>query len=128
MRIARWIVAASVGLAFSAPAAAGDGYPDPLAQIDPQVLFKGVVSEADVSLLFAYLRSAMLAASQGRDAPVPGELSQRAEALGKELQLRGTLAGLLILGAIEHSARQMLREPPPPSALPPAAPFAPPPD
>lgn len=125
MRITRWIVAATAGLAFSAPAAAGDGYPDPLAQIDPQVLFKGAVSEADVSLLFAYLRAALLAASQGRDMPVPEELNQRAEALGNELKLRGVLAGLLILGAIEHNAKQMLREPPSPSALPPAAPFAP---
>jgi hypothetical protein len=113
MRISRWGVVLAAGLAFCAPASADDRPVDPLAQIDPQALFKGMVSEADVALLFAYLRSALIAASQGRDAPPPEELDRRAEALGNELRLRGTLAGLLVLGAIEHSAKQVFREPPP---------------
>jgi hypothetical protein len=118
MRCNKWLVAIAVSLAWGAPAMAGDRTADPLAQIDPQVLFKGMVTEADVTLLFAYLRSALLAASQGRDAPVPEELHRRAEALGNELKLRGTLTGLLMLGAIERSAREALREPPPRPALP----------
>lgn len=125
MRINKWIVTAVAGLALSAPAAAGDLSADPLAQIDPQVLFKGTLSEADVALLFAYMRAALLAASQGRDMPAPKELNQRAEALGKELKLRGALAGLLILDAIERSAKQALREPPSPTALPPLSPLVP---
>lgn len=125
MNISRWVVALVAGWAFCMPASADDRAADPLAHLDPQALLKGMVSEADVALLFAYLRSALIAASQGRDAPPPEELDRRAEALGNELRLRGTLAGLLVLGAIEHSARQVLRGVPP-SVLPPAEPFAPP--
>ncbi|MCW5606074.1 MAG: hypothetical protein KIT18_16160 [Burkholderiales bacterium] len=115
MRIGKWLAAVAAALAFGMPAHAGERQPDPFAQIDPQVLFRGMVSEADVSLLFSYLRAAMLAASQGRDAPVPEELNRRAEALGNELKLRGMLAGLLLLNAIEQSAKEALREPPPQS-------------
>jgi hypothetical protein len=125
MRISGWVVALATGLAFCMPAFADDRPADPLAHADPQVLFKGMVREADVSLLFAYLRSALIAASQGKDAPPPEELNRRAQALGDELKLRGTLAGLLVLGAIEHSARQALREPPS-FIAPPAAPLTPP--
>jgi hypothetical protein len=121
MRISRWGVVLAAGLAFCAPASADDRPADPLAQIDPQALFKGMVSEADVALLFAYLRSALIAASQGRDAPPPEELNRRAEALGDQLRLRGTLAGLLVLGAIEHSVKQVFREPPPAEPLAPPA-------
>lgn len=125
MRISRWGIALAAGLAFCVSASADDRSADPLAQIDPQMLFKGVVGEADVALLFAYLRSALIAASQGQDAPPPDELNRRAQALGDELKLRGTLAGLLVLGAIERSARQALREPPP-FIVPPAGPLTPP--
>lgn len=118
MRISRWGVALAAGLAFCVPASADDRLVDPPAHIDPQALFKGMVSEADVALLFAYLRSALIAASQGQDAPPSEALDRRAEALGNELKLRGTLAGLLVLGAIEHGVKQVLREPPPPTSPP----------
>ena len=125
MNIGRWVVALVAGLACCMPASADDRAADPLAHADPQALFKGMVREADVSLLFAYLRSALIAASQGKHVPPPEELNRRAQALGDELKLRGTLAGLLVLGAIEHSARQALREPPS-FIAPPAAPLTPP--
>jgi hypothetical protein len=125
MRISNWIVAAVAVLAISVPAAARDRSADPLAQIDPQVLFKGAISEADVSLLFEYLRAAMLAAAQGREAPPPEVLRQRAQALAQELKLRGTVAGMVILGAIEQSLKQSLSEEPPRATLPPVAPFVP---
>lgn len=124
MRIRGWVVALAAGLAFCMPASADDRPVDPLAQLDPEALFGGMVREADVALLFAYLRSALIAASQGKHVPPPEELNRRAQALGDELKLRGTLAGLLVLGAIEHSARQALREPLP-FIAPPAAPLTP---
>lgn len=124
MRTSKWIVTAVAGLALSTPAAADHRPTDPLAQLDPQVLFQGAVSEADVSLLFDYLRSAMLAAAQGREAPPPAVLHQRAQLLAQELKLRGTVAGLIILGALEQSLKQSLSEPPR-SALPPMSPFVP---
>ena len=78
--------------------------------LDPKVLLQGVVREEDVSLLFAHLRAALLASSQGRDAPATEELNRRMEAISAELKSRGTLAGLLLLTAFEAAARQALRE------------------
>jgi hypothetical protein len=79
MRFRCTLAAALLGLSLQAPAFAADK--DPLARLDPELLFKSAISESDVSLLFAYLRSAMLAAAVGREAPpVPEELKQRAEA------------------------------------------------
>jgi hypothetical protein len=69
-----------------------------------------VVRDEDVSLLFAHLRTALLAASEGREAPVPEELNRRAEAIGAELRARGLLTGLLFLTAFEAFARQTVRD------------------
>ena len=118
------ITAALLGLSLQAPVFAADR--DPLARLDPEVLFKGAISESDVSLLFAYLRSAMIAAAEGREAPASEELNQRAEALAHELRMRGTLAALALLNALEASAKEIMRAPPAPrSALPPTTPFTP---
>ncbi|OGA22801.1 MAG: hypothetical protein A3I02_06755 [Betaproteobacteria bacterium RIFCSPLOWO2_02_FULL_67_26] len=102
-----------MGLALAMPAQAGDR-PDPFAQLDsllnPKVLLQGVVREEDVALLFAHLRAALLAASEEREAPLPDELNRRAEAIGAELRMRGTLTGLLFLTAFEAAARQAVLE------------------
>lgn len=112
MRIRRILCAAFLSAALIAPAHAEGN--DPFAQLetllDPKVLLKGVIREDDVSLLFAHLRAALLAAAEGRQAPVPEALNQRAEAIGNELKLRGALAGLLLLTAFEAAARQAVRE------------------
>ena len=124
MRFRCIIAAALLGLSLQAQAFAADN--DPLARLDAGVLFKGAISEGDVSLLFAYLRSAVVAAAAGREPPpVPEELNKRAEALGDELKMRGALTALLLLSALEASAKQMLREPAPRRALPPVTPFTP---
>jgi len=113
MRLPELIAVGAFGLALAAPAQAGDK-PDPLAQLEPLVnprtLLQGVLREEDVSLLFAHLRAALLAASEGREAPLPEELNQRAQAIGAELQARGLLTGLLFLTAFEAAARQAVRE------------------
>ena len=117
MRIApAVIVGASIltlGLGFTASARAAE-QADPLAQIepliDPKILFQGVVREEDLALLFAHLKSALLASYQGREVPAPDELNRRLEAISGELRARGAVAGLLMLAAFEAAARQALRE------------------
>jgi hypothetical protein len=113
MRLRTLIASGAFGLALAVPAQAGEK-PDSFARIEallnPRVLLQGVVREEDVSLLFAHLRAALLAASEGREAPPPDELNRRAEAIGAELKTRGTLAGLLFLTAFEAAARQAVRE------------------
>lgn len=113
MRLRTLIAGGVFGLALAVPAQAGEK-PDPFAQIEAlinsKVLLQGVLREEDVSLLFAHLRAALLAASEGRAAPLPDEINQRAEAIGAELRARGTLAGLLFLTAFEAAARQAVRE------------------
>ena len=107
------IAVGALGLALCAPASA-EQKPDPVAQIESLlnsgVLFQGVVREEDVSLVFAHLRAALMAAYAGREAPPPEELNRRAEAIAAELKSRGMLAGLLLLTAFEAAARQALRE------------------
>jgi hypothetical protein len=123
MRSRYVITAAVLGLGLQA-AAAFAANKDPLDRLNPEVLFKGAVSERDVSLLFTYLKSALFAAAEGREAPAPDEaLQKRAEALGKELKLRGALAAWALLNALETSANEVLRGPAAPRpALPPTTP------
>jgi hypothetical protein len=108
------IAGGALGLALAVPAQAGETPDDPFAQLEPllnpRTLLQGVVREEDVSLLFAHLRATLLAASEGREAPVPEELNQRAEAIGAELRARGLLTGMLFLTAFEAYARQAVRE------------------
>mgnify|MGYP001570563948 CR=1 FL=1 len=116
MHLRSMIAAGALGLMLATPAFAETG--DPFAEFDArleslltsQAWLKGRINEADVSLLFAYLKASLLAASQGKQVPVPPELKQRAEALGRELKLQGVLTGLLLLDALEVSAKQALRE------------------
>lgn len=116
MHLRSMIAAGALGLMLATPAFAETG--DPFAEFDArleslltsQAWLKGRINEADVSLLFAYLKASLLAASQGKQVPVPPELNQRAEALGRELKLQGVLTGLLLLDALEVSAKQALRE------------------
>jgi len=113
---AKWLMLTAVlGLALAAPAQAGDkDRPDPFVQIEAllnsKFLLQGVLREEDVALLFAHVRAALLAASEGREPPSSEELNRRAEAIGAEMKARGTLAGLLLLTAFEAAARQAVRE------------------
>jgi hypothetical protein len=75
-------------------------------RIVPDLLPGNLVREDDVTTLFDYLRSALIAASEGREEAVPEALKQRAEALGAELKRRGTLAGLILLGELETHAKE----------------------
>ncbi len=113
MNVRYGIAIALLGLACVVPAHAGEK-PDPYARIEallnPGILLQGVVSDEDLSLLFAHLRAALLASYEGREAPPPKELNRRAEAITAELKTRGTLVGLLLLTAFEAAARQALQD------------------
>jgi len=117
MRLRYLIVAAGLFLGGTGAAAAGDrdAYKELDARLEqllsPQVWLRGKVTEADVTLLFDYIRSSMFSASQGLPPPaVPEELRQRAERLKQDLKVQGTLTGLLLLNALEAVARQAVRE------------------
>jgi hypothetical protein len=69
---------------------------------------RGLVQEEDVTLFFGYLREALSAAAEGRDAPVPDVLSRRAEEIGERAKQRGIIAGRVLLDAVEASVRDML--------------------
>jgi len=106
----------TLGLALAAPAHAGDrDRVNPFAQIEALLgsgaLTRGVVREDDVTLLFDHLRTAILAASQGREPPPPPEaLERRGEEIAADMKARGTAAGLILLDAFEAAARQAVRE------------------
>jgi len=112
--------AAFFSLIFAVPAYADRDCAD---QLDPQLMLQGIVTEHDVSMLFDYVRSAMFAASQGFEVPPPPpELGRRAEAIGDAVKARGALSALMLLNALELSAKQAFRDPPlarrtPPSAV-----------
>jgi len=119
MRALRWLSIAVAALAVAAPARAQTP-PEPLSRFDaqlieslisPRALLGDVVTERDLDLLLAHVKATLLAAAAGTEPPPPSdELNQRAEAIGKALKTRGTLAALVLLDAFEASARQRLRE------------------
>jgi hypothetical protein len=75
-------------------------------------LLGGIVQERDVGLVFDYLRDALRAAVDGREAPQPpDELTRRGEAIGDEMKRRGASAAQAVLDAIEKSVRESMREP-----------------
>ena len=84
----------------------------------PDSFLGGIIQERDVGLVFDYLRDALGAAMDGRDAPPPEELTRRAEVIGDELKRRGAAAARAAIDAIEQSVREAMREP---RRLPPTA-------
>ncbi len=98
---------------------AAEPVPPARAALPPELrlLLGGLVSENDVSLLFAHLRAAMAATAEGRQPPpFPEALAKRLEAAGSELQLRGLLAGMVLTQFVERAVRDAVRELAPPPA------------
>jgi hypothetical protein len=119
MRLQRVLCLGLLGVALSGPAQAGDRIPLSAVEPgpDPRVLFGGIISEDDVGLLFAHLRTAMIAAAEGREPPpLPEELAKRLEAAGGELRLRSLLAGMALTRFVERAVRDAVRELAPPPA------------
>lgn len=98
---------------------AAETVPPARAALPPELrlLLGGLVSENDVSLLFAHLRAAMAATAEGRQPPpFPEALGKRLEAAGSELQLRGLIAGMVLTQFVERAVRDAVRELAPPPA------------
>ena len=76
------------------------------APMDP--LFGGIVQDRDVTVFFDYLREALNAAVEGREAVPPEELTRRAEEMGEEMKRRGAVAARVLIDAIEASVRERL--------------------
>lgn len=111
MNLQRFMSALILGAVLSAPGQAADrelpASLEPL--LTPQLLLGGLVGDQDVSLLFAHLRAAIQASAEGRDPPpMPEALSQRIEAAGGELRVRGTLIGLALSHVMERAVREAL--------------------
>ncbi len=106
-------VAAVLALSqMSLPVFAGDKDPfEKLDAINPEVLFKGIIREDDVSMLFKHLRESMAASARGEQAPEPSEaINRRAEVVKREIAARGSVLMGVMLSAFEAAAKQMVRE------------------
>lgn len=129
MRLRFTVVVILAAWALGGTASADDARDrDPLSTIEPQTLFQGLIRERDVTLVFDYLRLAAAAVVAGREAPPPEELRKRAGKLGEEIRMRGALAGLVLLSALEENAKRMVREGmarPARPKLPPTVPYMP---
>jgi hypothetical protein len=102
------------GLALSAPVAAQstqikDPF-DALEAINPEVLFKGIIREDDVSLLFKHVRESMTASMRGEEPRESAAITRRTEEIQRELATRGTVLVGVLLSAFESAARQAIRE------------------
>lgn len=80
------------------------------ALIAPRAWLEGMASEADIELVFGYLRAALAAAARGEALAPPPELARRADALARELERRGVRAGQELLDLLEQGAKRALRE------------------
>jgi hypothetical protein len=113
MNLHRQIAVLVLGAVLAAPLQAAER--DPFSGLEglltPQVLLGGLISENDVSLLFAHLRESMLATADGREPPAMSPaLSQRIDAAGSELRVRGTLIGLVLSQVMERAVRDAVRD------------------
>ena len=106
-------VAAALALSqISLPALAGDRDPfEKLDAINPEVLFKGIIREDDISMLFKHLRESMAASARGEQAPEPSDaFNRRAEVVQREMAARGGVLMGIMLSAFEAAAQQIVRE------------------
>jgi hypothetical protein len=93
--------------------------PPPRVEVSPELrmLLGGVVTDNDVSQLFAHLRASMRATAEGRPPPpFPEALGKRLELAGGELQVRGLIAGMALTQFVERAVRDAVRELAPPPA------------
>jgi hypothetical protein len=112
LRFPRYLLALAIaGLALSAPVAAQSKDPfDALEAINPEALFKGIIREDDVSLLFKHVRESMTASMRGEEPKESAAITRRTEDIQRELAARGTVLIGVLLSAFELAARQAVRE------------------
>ena len=96
---------------ISLPAVAHDKDPfEKLDAINPEVLFKGIIREDDVALLFRHLRESMAAAARGEEAQESEAMKRRTQQIQREVAARGGVLVGVLLSAFESAARQAVRE------------------
>ena len=111
MKIRHLLCAAAACIAFSLPAAAQskDAF-DAFDAINPEVLFKGLIREDDLSLLFQHLRESMAASARGEEALPSEAMQRRTDQIQREAAARGSVLLSVLLTAFESAARQAVRE------------------
>lgn len=96
---------------ISLPAVAHDKDPfEKLDAINPEVLFKGIIREDDVSLLFRHLRESMAASARGEEAQPSEAMKRRSEQIQRDVAARGSVLAGVLLSAFEEAVRQAVRE------------------
>ena len=110
----RYLMAASVavvslGLSFSVSAQSKDSL-DTFEAINPEVLFKSIIREDDVTLLFRHLRESMAASARGEEAQPSEAMQRRTEQIQREIAVRGSVLVSMLLTAFEQAAKQAVRE------------------
>lgn len=131
MKLRYLLGAVAAGVALNAPVFAQSR--DPFAVLEaigPETLFKGVIREDDVSLLFKHIREQMAASARGEDVKPSDAMIRRTEEIQREIAMRGTVLMGVLLSVFEQAARQAVREglgdsfaPPAPRRLAPSVPF-----
>ena len=103
--------ASIISMVFSLPAAAqiNDSF-DTFESIKPEALFKGIIREDDVALLFRHLRASMAAAARGEEAQESEAMKRRTQQIQREVAARGGVLVGVLLSAFESAARQAVRE------------------
>lgn len=103
--------AAVAGMALSQPVAAQERDPfERFDAINPELLFKGIIREDDVSLLFRHVRESMAASARGEEPRESEAIARRTEEIQREVAARGSVLAGVLLSALESAAKQMVRE------------------
>ena len=111
MKFRHLMCVAAAGVMFSLPAAAQNKDPfERLESINPEVLFRGLIREDDVSLLFRHLRESMAASARGEEAQESEAMKRRTEQIQREVAARGSVLMGVLLSAFEQAAKQAVRE------------------
>jgi hypothetical protein len=111
MKLRYLLGAVAAGVALNAPVFAQSR--DPFAVLEaigPETLFKGVIREDDVSLLFKHIREHMAASARGEEAKTSEAMNRRTEEIQREMAVRGAVLMGVLLSAFEQAAKQAVRE------------------
>jgi hypothetical protein len=111
MNLRTMLGAIVAGIALSQSVAAQERDPfERFDAINPEVLFKGIIREDDVSLLFSYVRESMAATARGEEPRESEAITRRTEEIQREVAARGSVLASVLLSALESAAKQMVRE------------------
>ena len=115
MKIVRMKTLAPVVLAasfiYAHPALAQQRDPfERLEGINPEVLFKGILREDDVTLLMRHIRESMAASARGEEAQMSESMKRRTEQIQREIGVRGSVLVGMLLSELEQAAKEAIRE------------------